>query len=106
MVLTVIFWLYPRSGLAVTSTNVYTSDLKCSHINWNCLFYKTDPGETGPSTVLPDPACKVTQINEKEEKEDMDIKKGFVVKEEEGEMMISKEEGIEEAICQTIVPCE
>ena len=55
------------------------------------------------SAVLPDPACGGSN-KMKEEKEEMNIKKEFVVKEEE--KMISKEEEVEEAICQTIVPCE
>ena len=68
------------------------------------MIYGTYPGETGPSTVLSDPSCVGTQIKE-EQKEEMDIKNQFVMKEEEGEM-IPKEEEIEEGICPTIVPCE
>ena len=71
------------------------------------MIYKTDPGETGPSTVLPDPACGGTQVDEEEEEEEeMDIRKGIVVKGEEGEKIIWKEEEVEETICPTIDPCE
>ena len=63
------------------------------------MTYETDPGESGPSTVLSDPACV-----KEDQKEEMDTNNQFVVKEEEGEMT-SKEE-VEEAIWPTIVPCE
>ena len=78
------------------------------------MTYETDPGETGPSTVLSDPACV-----KEDQKEEMDTNNQFVVKEEEGEMTskeeeveeaicptTSKEEDVEEAIWPTIVPCE
>ena len=69
------------------------------------MIKKTDHGGTGVTTVLPAPSCEGTEIN-KEEEEEMKIKtedkKGFL----EEEMMISKEEEVEEAICPTIVPCE
>ena len=64
------------------------------------MTYETDPGESGPSTVLSDPACV-----KEDQKEEMDTNNQFVVKEEEGEMT-SKEEEVEEAIWPTIVPCE
>ena len=54
---------------------------------------KTDPGETGPSTVLPDPACGGTPMKEevdevKEEDQEQNISKD---KEEEKEKTILKQ---------------
>ena len=53
---------------------------------------------TGLTSVLPDPACGVTEM--KEENIEVEEEKGFVLKEEERETMISKEEEVEEAICR------
>ena len=53
---------------------------------------------TGLTTVLPDPACGGTEM--KEENIEEEVENGFVLKEEEWETMISKEEEVEEAICR------
>ena len=50
------------------------------------------------TTVLPDPACGVTEM--KEENIEEEVEKGFVLKEEERETMISKEEDVEDSLCQ------
>ena len=53
---------------------------------------------TGLTTVLPEPACGGTDM--KEENIKVEVEKGIVLKEEECETMISKEEDVEDGICQ------
>ena len=78
-----------------------------SQVNW--FFFSTDLGDTGVPPVLPDPACEGTHIKKEEaveeeekqeEKGEKTIKVELVVKEEEGEMMISKQD--EEAILPSL----
>ena len=59
---------------------------------------------SGFNTVLPDSACGLTEM--KEENIEEEVEKGFVLKEEEGETMVSKEEEVAEVISRSLLPGE
>ena len=64
----------------------------------------SEPGVTELTTVLPDSACGGTEM--KEENIEEEVEKGFVLKVEERETMISKEEEVEEVISPSLLPGE